>query len=176
MQISFLYKWTRKLVCENGGEILDAALWIALTREEYTTWRGKTLHEMNVTNPIPPPPSPTGMTNTTQTSAASTSTDVQLFKKSIRRDPSLFAALKDDRMWESWNLTFVAQANSQGLHNILDPEYTPTTNEDRELFKHQQEYMFSVTKVLQTDTGKNSCSSICADLQCPTNICDTSRA
>ena len=44
----------------------------------------------------------------------------ELFKKSIKKDPSLFPVLKDDRYHDQWHRTFKTQARSQDLAEVLD--------------------------------------------------------
>ena len=44
----------------------------------------------------------------------------ELFKKSIKKDPSLFPILKDDRYHDQWHRTFETQARAQDLAEVLD--------------------------------------------------------
>ena len=48
-----------------------------------------------------------------------------------------------------------ADVTTQGLSNILDPNYIPATYDDKMLFREQQHYMYAVfVRVLKTDKGK----------------------
>jgi hypothetical protein len=77
-------------------------------------------------------------------------------RRGIKRDPSQFPILKEDRQWDCWNRTHNAQARAQGVEEIMNPTYTPVTTEDKALFAVKQAYMFAVffEKTLLTDQGK----------------------
>ena len=64
----------------------------------------------------------------------------------------------------------VAQAKSHRVHNVLDPDYEPTSNdEDKSLFAKQQTFMYTVfNKVVQTDMGKRA---VRANLHTPPGCC-----
>ncbi len=58
-------------------------------------------------------------------------------------------------MFDSIHRTLKAQARYQGVDDILNPTYKPTTTEDIALFDEKQKYMYSVfERILQTDEGK----------------------
>jgi hypothetical protein len=82
-------------------------------------------------------------------------TPAEIFKRNIKRDPSLFPVLNDEAYNDSWHRAFVIQASAQGIEDVIDPNYVPTSEDQSELFKEKQKYAFSVlsTKVL-TDEGK----------------------
>ncbi len=80
---------------------------------------------------------------------------LEAFKKSIKRDPSLFKVFNDKRYWATWHLQFVSTARAQDLQDLLNPSYVPMTPDDKDVFKAKQEYLYSVfVNVLQTDEGK----------------------
>ena len=82
-------------------------------------------------------------------------TPAQLFRKSIKRDPSLFHTLKERGNWDNWKRNIVTTARAQDVDDILDSNYTPMTPEDTDLFEEKQKCMYSVfEKTLQTDHGK----------------------
>jgi hypothetical protein len=77
--------------------------------------------------------------------------------RGVRRDPNLFVPLKQDKQWDSWNLSTTAQARSQGLSDNFDPNFVPVTPEAIELFGEKQKFVFAVfDKILLTDKGKSS--------------------
>ena len=83
------------------------------------------------------------------------SSNVMMFKKGIKRDPTLLDIFKNDRSWDSWNTTLKAQAVAQDVSEVIDTTYVPITEEDRLLFAEKQKYMYSVfERTLRTDTGK----------------------
>jgi hypothetical protein len=80
---------------------------------------------------------------------------IEAFKKSMKREPSQFKNFNDKRYWATWHLQFVATAQAQDLDDIINPNYVPTTQDDKDLFTLKQKYLFSIfTTILQTDEGK----------------------
>jgi hypothetical protein len=79
------------------------------------------------------------------------------FKRGIvQRGPPQFPILKDDKEWDGWNRSHNAQARAQqGVEDVMNSTYKPTTTEDKALFTVKQTYMFAVfKKKLLTDQGK----------------------
>ena len=66
------------------------------------------------------------------------------FKKGIKRDITVFKTLKDQKQWNPWHHAFDATAIAQGLGNILDVSYLPTTLDEQALFDVLQAYGFAV--------------------------------
>ena len=80
---------------------------------------------------------------------------LQDWKKRVKRDMSIFKEMKKTKEWEQWDTQFRADVTTQGLSNILDPNYIPATYNDKMLFREQQHYMYAVlVHVLKTDKGK----------------------
>lgn len=79
-----------------------------------------------------------------------------MFRKGIKRDPSLFPTLKDEKFNDSWHRSFETQARAQDVYNVLDASYSPASQEEMELFTEQKKYVYAVleSKVL-TDVGKS---------------------
>ena len=98
------------------------------------------------TSPKPPPP---------LTKAAPTYTPADLFRRGIKRDPTLFPTLKDEKFNDNWHRSFVNQARAQDVSEVLDPLYEPMDDNSRELFIEKQKYVYAIleSKVL-TDRGK----------------------
>ena len=81
---------------------------------------------------------------------------VRDFKRGIKRDTTLFPMLKDSKQWDPWYIDTKAQARAQDVEDILDPDYTPITMENKEVFEQKQKYMYAVfSKTLLTDKGKS---------------------
>jgi hypothetical protein len=77
------------------------------------------------------------------------------FKRGIKRNPSQFPILKDDKQWDGWNCSHNAQARAQGVDDVMNSTYKPSTTEVKALFEVKQTYMFAVfEKTLLTDQGK----------------------
>ena len=125
--------------------------WSKITKDEFDDFRinpDYTLH------PPVPKYSQKHLTSKPQSSTPSLSS-VDFFKRGIKRDPSLFPALKDERFNEQWHRSMVTQARAQDVSEVLDPLYVPLTTDDLNLFNEKQKYMYAVleTKV-ETPKGK----------------------
>ena len=88
------------------------------------------------------------------------------FKRGIKRDVNAFQTFKDRRQWNQWHRSFVATAHSQGLGNVLDPDYTPSTPSEQALFDLLQSHTFAVftshlrepeaSEIVRKYTGKSA--------------------
>jgi hypothetical protein len=78
-----------------------------------------------------------------------------MFRRSIKKNPSLFPSLKDDRYHGTWHTSFKTQAMAQDVSEVLNKQYVPTTPYDIALFMEKQKLLYAVleSKVL-TDRGK----------------------
>ena len=70
------------------------------------------------------------------------------FKKDIKREVTSYPTLKDERYFDSFSSSLYVTAKSHDCDEVLDPDYTPST-EDKKLFENKQVLCF----------------------QCSTNIC-----
>lgn len=78
------------------------------------------------------------------------------YRRGVRRDANAFIALKEDKQWDSWERSTVAQARAQDLSDVLDTNYVPSTPEENELFVEKQKFVYAVLeKNLLTDKGKS---------------------
>ena len=58
------------------------------------------------------------------------------FKKSIKREPSAYSTLKDERYFDKFQRDLFITAKSHDVSEILDPTYTPGPSpEEHELFE-----------------------------------------
>ena len=97
-----------------------------------------------------------GTTGTTNPSPRSSYTPEELFRRGIKRDPNLFPILKDERFNDNWHRTFKNQARAQDLMEVLDPNYKPQTQEEKDLFTRKQAFMYAVLEAtVKTDNGKD---------------------
>jgi hypothetical protein len=66
-----------------------------------------------------------------------------MFKRGIKRDPSVFPTLKDELLNDQWHRSFVSQARAQDLSNDLNASYNPTTPKETDLFQEKQKYLYA---------------------------------
>ena len=77
------------------------------------------------------------------------------FKKGIKRDVSTYPMLKDEKQWDNWNRSLKSLAHAHDIYQVIDASYTPTTQEDIELFDFKQKFMYAVfQQTVLTDQGK----------------------
>jgi hypothetical protein len=120
--------------------------WNESKKEEFDTYRVGPSFNGTTSNPGTPAASSTHARDA-----------VAYFKRGIKRDPSQFPILKNDKQWDGWIRSHIAQARAQGVVDVMNSEYRykPTTTEDKALFEAKQTYMFAVfEKTLLTDQGK----------------------
>ena len=127
--------------------------WTGITQEEFDEFRTSSHYDgtmfgiSSVSNP--------GLPGLPSTPSTRPRDPVAEFKRGIKRDTSLFPVFKEDKQWDNWRRTTNAQGRAQDVAEVLDSTYTPTTAEDKALFKEKQTYMFAVfEKTLMTDQGK----------------------
>ena len=124
--------------------------WQAITRTDFDDFRtgGEYQRMLTGSSNLQPP-------GTTSPATAKARDVVAEFRKGIKRDPTLFPILKDQKQWDNFERDTRVQARAQAVDNVLDPTYVASTSEERELFKEQQKYMCAVfVKALLTDQGK----------------------
>ena len=121
--------------------------WTNITRSDFNAFR-----VLNATSPTPT------LTSSAAAPLVKQAPPIDLvreFKRGIKHDISQFPTLKDDSQWDNWNRGLTAQARAQGIADVLDPSYLPTTQETIELFQEQLKFMYAVfEKTLLTDKGK----------------------
>ena len=55
-----------------------------------------------------------------------------------------FKLFKEHKTWNQWYRSFAATAKAQGLNNVLDLTYTPSSLREQALFDVLQDYAFAV--------------------------------
>ena len=129
--------------------------WTSLTADEFNTFRlGPKLATLRLgAQPTTTPPPSRSTTSTT--THASSRTPAENFQRGIKRDPTLFPTLKDEKFNDEWHRAFYNQARAQGVEKVLDATYVPSTAEEIDLFDEQQKYVYAVlTTNVRTDDGK----------------------
>jgi hypothetical protein len=128
--------------------------WTQITREQFDEFR--VMPRQGPSGPgIPTAPiARVGPPNSSRPTTHSY-TPADLFRKGIKRDPTLFPKLKDEKHNDTWHRALLTQARAQDVDQVLDPAYSPSTQEDIDLFEWKKKYMYAVfeNNVL-TDRGK----------------------
>ena len=78
------------------------------------------------------------------------------FKKGIKRDASAYPIFKNERYYNTFIRHFKATAKAQGLNSLMDPNFTPGSDEyEQQLFQDQQDFLYSVLiSSLKTDISE----------------------
>ena len=67
------------------------------------------------------------------------------FKKGIKRDASAYPIFKNEKYYNTFIRHFKATAKAQGLNSLMDPNFTPGSDEyEQQLFEEQQDFLYSV--------------------------------
>jgi hypothetical protein len=66
------------------------------------------------------------------------------FRKDTKRDKNCYSELKDDKHFNIWNRGFVSTAYTHHTQLVLDENYKPKTETEKEVFHEMQFFMYSV--------------------------------
>ena len=125
-QILWFKKWCAHLRDQAGGQVPEPEEIAVMDRKDFTKFRVSSALD----DPIPPAPH----TVTPIIQASKTVDPVADFKRSIKRDASLYPNLKDHRQWNNWKRAVLAQANAHDIQEVFDPNYKASTTEEQALF------------------------------------------
>ena len=79
------------------------------------------------------------------------------FKKGSKRDASVYPIFKNDKYYDTFQRSFLANLKAQGLYDVADPDHDPESGDiyEQELFKGKQSFVYSVLVTsLQTEKGR----------------------
>ena len=89
--------------------------------------------------------SPTTPRSTVSSEASESYITLTNFKKGIKRDASAYPIFKNERYYNTFIRHFKATAKAQGLNILMDPNFTPGSDEhEQQLFQEQQDFLYSV--------------------------------
>ena len=127
--------------------------YIQIDPQDYDEWRTTPPEEevhFQTPSKLGSPATPRSMA----TSVASESyINLSNFKKGIKRDASAYPIFKNERYYNTFIRHFKATAKAQGLNSLMDPNFTPGSDEyEQQLFQDQQDFLYSVLiSSLKTD-------------------------
>ena len=127
--------------------------YVQIDPQDYDEWRIKTPEEeihFQTPSKLGSPATPRSMA-TSQTSESYIT--LNNFKKGIKRDASAYPIFKNERYYNTFIRHFKATAKAQGLSTLMDPNFTPGSDEyEQQLFQEQQDFLYSVLiSSLKTD-------------------------
>ena len=127
--------------------------YIQIDPQDYDEWRIETPEEeihFQTPSKLGSPATPRSMA-TSQTSESYIT--LNNFKKGVKRDASAYPIFKNERYYNTFIRYFKATAKAQGLSTLMDPNFTPGSDEyEQQLFQEQQDFLYSVLiSSLKTD-------------------------
>ena len=79
------------------------------------------------------------------------------FKKGTKRDASVYPIFKNDKYYDSFQRSLLANLKAQGLYDVAEPDHDPESGDiyEQELFQGKQSFVYSVLVTsLQTEKGR----------------------
>ena len=127
--------------------------YIQIDPQDYDEWRISTPEEevhFQTPSKLGSPATPRSMATSQASESYITLTN---FKKGIKRDASAYPIFKNERYYNTFIRHFKATAKAQGLNTLMDPNFTPGSDEyEQQLFQEQQDFLYSVLiSSLKTD-------------------------
>ena len=127
--------------------------YIQIDPQDYDEWRISTPEEevhFQTPSKFGSPATPRSMATSQTSESYITLTN---FKKGIKRDASAYPIFKNERYYNTFIRHFKATAKAQGLNTLMDPNFTPGSDEyEQQLFQEQQDFLYSVLiSSLKTD-------------------------
>ena len=85
--------------------------------------------------------SPTTPQSTVSSEASESYITLTNFKKGIKRDASAYPIFKNERYYNTFIRHFKATAKAQGLNSLMDPNFTPGSDEhEQQLFRNSKTF------------------------------------
>ena len=105
----------------------------------------------------PPQPMSSFPSEFKQTTQSESKTALNNFKKGTKRDASVYPIFKNDKYYDTFQRSFLANLKAQGLYDVADPDHDPESGDiyEQELFQGKQSFVYSVLVTsLQTEKGR----------------------
>ena len=153
ISLSLMIAYIKHLRYSAKTKYFGSFYYIQIDPQDYDEWR-TTPPEEEVHFPTPSklgsPATPRSMATSVASESYITLTN---FKKGIKRDASAYPIFKNERYYNTFIRHFKATAKAQGLNSLMDPNFTPGSDEyEQQLFQDQQDFLYSVLiSSLKTD-------------------------
>ena len=153
VSLSLMITYIKHLPYSGKATHFGPFYYIQIDPQDYDEWRISTpeeeIHFQTPSN-LGSPATPRSMATSQASESYITLTN---FKKGIKRDESAYPILKNERYYNTFIRHFTATAKAQGLNTLMDPNFTPGSDEyEQQLFQEQQDFLYSVLiSSLKTD-------------------------
>ena len=153
VSLSLMIAYIKHLRCSDKAMHFGPFYYIQIDPQDYDEWRIETPEEeihFQTPSKLGSPTTPRSMATSQTSESYITLTN---FKKGIKTDASAYPILKNERYYNTFIRHFKATAKAQGLNTLMDPNFTPGSDEyEQQLFQEQQDFLYSVLiSSLKTD-------------------------
>ena len=153
VSLSLMIAYIKHLRCSAKATHFGPFYYIQIDPQDYDEWRIETPEEevhFQTPSKLGSPATPRSMVTSQTSESYITLTN---FKKGIKRDASAYPILKNERYYNTFIRHFKVTAKAQGLNTLMDPNFTPGSDEyEQQLFQEQQDFLYSVLiSSLKTD-------------------------
>ena len=147
---------------EEGFPELNDDFLFTLTRERFMNFRKQQIKNQPLST-LPPShhESQQHMTSSPSELKQPTQSESKIalnnFKKGTKRDASVYPIFKNDKYYDTFQRSFLANLKAQDLYDVADPDYDSESGDfyEQELFQGKQSFVYSVLVAsLQTEKGR----------------------
>ena len=145
ISLSLMITYIRHRRYSTKGKYFGPFYYIQIDPHDYDEWR-TTPPEEEIHFPTPSKlGSPTTPRSNVSSEASESYITLTNFKKGIKRDASAYPIFKNERYYNTFIRHFKATAKVQGLNSLMDPNFTPGSDEyEQQLFEERQDFLYSV--------------------------------
>ena len=153
VSLSLMITYIKHLRYSSKATHFGPFYYIQIDPQEYDEWHISTPEEeihFQTPSKLGSPATPRSMATSQTSESYITLTN---FNKGIKRDASAYPIFKNERYYNTFIRHFKATAKAQGLNTLMDPNFTPGSDEyEQQLFQEQQDFLYSVLiSSLKTD-------------------------
>ena len=153
ISLSLMITYIKHLRYSAKTKYFGSFYYIQIDPQDYDEWRTTPPEEevhFQTPSKLGSPATPRSMATSVASESYITLTN---FKKGIKRDASAYSIFKNERYYNTFICHFKATAKAQGLNSLMDPNFTPGSDEyEQQLFQDQQDFLYSVLiSSLKTD-------------------------
>ena len=145
ISLSLMITYIRHRRYSTKGKYFGPFYYIQIDPQDYDEWR-TTPPEEEIHFQTPSKlGSPTTPRSNVSPEASESYITLTNFKKGTKRDASAYPIFKNERYYNSFIRHFKAASKAQGLKSLMDPNFTPGSDEyEQQLFEEQQDFLYSV--------------------------------
>ena len=153
VSLSLMSTYIKHLRYSAKSKYFGPFYYIQIDPQDYDEWRTTPPEEevhFQTPSKLGSPATPRSMATSEASESYITLTN---FKKGIKRNASAYPIFKNERYYNTFIRHFKATAKAQGLSSLMDPNFTPGSDEyEQQLFQEQQDFLYSVLiSSLKTD-------------------------